>query len=48
MPIEYVYKTDFALKNESSVSSWIKDVIISDTDSFKENKIIYKVFNKVL
>ena len=30
MAIEYVYNTNFVLKNEKSITSWINDVIDSD------------------
>ena len=43
MPIEYVYNTDFALKNESPVSSWIKDVIISEKHTLGE--LVFAFFN---
>jgi len=43
MPIEYVYNTDFALKNERSVSSWIKDVIVSEKHTLGE--LVFAFFN---
>ena len=30
MAIEYVYNTNFVLKNEKSITSWINDVIVSE------------------
>ena len=30
MAIEYVYNTNFVLKNEKSIPSWINDVIVSE------------------
>ena len=43
MPIEYVYNTGFSLKNENSVTSWIKKVIVSEKRTLGE--LVFAFFN---
>jgi len=43
MPIEYVYNTRFSLKNENSVTSWIKKVIVSEKRTLGE--LVFAFFN---
>ena len=43
MPIEYVYNTGFSLKNENSVTSWIKKVIVSEKHTLGE--LVFAFFN---
>ncbi len=43
MPIEYVYNTRFSLKNENSVTSWIKKVIVSEKHTLGE--LVFAFFN---
>ena len=43
MPIEYVYNTSFVLKNEKSITSWIKDVIVSENQVLGE--LVFAFFN---
>ena len=43
MPIEYVYNTGFSLKNENSVTSWIKKVVVSEKRTLGE--LVFAFFN---